>query len=1094
MRFLALLLAVVLLAPTFGARVDASPQRDEGLTRMLRQPDIHGDKIAFVYGGDIWIVDSTGGVARRLTSHPGQEQFPKFSPDGRWIAFTGEYSGTLQVFVISVDGGQPRQLTFYNDAGPVPPRGGVDNQIMDWTPDGKSIMFGAHRVGMSDRIGRPYVVPVEGGLETPLAITEAGNSVYSPDGQKIAYTPYSREFRTWKRYRGGRQPDVWIYDLATNTAEQITANAGNNMFPCWTGDAVYYASDRDRMMNLFAYDVKTKKTRKVTNHNDYDVLWASSGPGAVVYECGGYIYRYDTAKDREDRVPIRVLGDFPATYPYFKNVKDNIEAADLSPSGARALFAARGDLYAVPAKEGEIRNLTASEGVRERSPAWSPDGKWISYWSDRTGEYELYIRAQDGSGDERRLTTGEATWQYDPVWSPDSKMLAWSDKNQKLRYVSIDTGKVTDVDHSTRGDITTYTWSPDSKWLAYSKNAENNFSVIWLHSVAEGKNTQLTSGLTNDDSPTFDPKGRYIYFVSTRDFNLTFSNWEFNYIYTNPVRVYVGILAADGPALFLPESDEEKPKDDKPAMAAADKPKEEPKPAAGAASATPTVKIDFAGFEDRVRAIPGPSNTYRSLRGTNDGVLYLTGQGPGTRLELYNLEAKDKQTILEGVNGYVLSADGKQVLYARGNDFGIAPLRPGQKAGDNLLALDRMEKRIDPRAEWKQMYVDAWRTMRDWFYDPGMHSMDWRAVRAKYEVLLPYVATRQDLDYIFGELAGELGTGHVYVQPGDAKGVDRVDTGLLGAEIAAHPSGYVQITKIYPGENWQNDFRSPLTEPGVKVKEGEFILAVDGRSTREVKNFYELMQNKGEGFVTLLVNDKPDPAGAREQRVRPITKETNLRYLAWVAERRAMVEKASGGRIGYIHLPNTAIEGNRELFKNFYAQFNKEALILDDRYNGGGFIPDRMIELLDRPLLNYWVTRGAEPGPTPGVNNQGPKVMLTNPYAGSGGDALPYYFRKRGLGKVIGTTTWGGLIGLSGNPALVDGGTITVPTFRFLSTDGKWVVENEGVAPDILVVDRPDDLAKGKDPSLEKGIQVLLEELKANPPRKVTVPPPPKAN
>jgi tricorn protease len=1073
------------------------------LARLLRFPDVHEDKIAFIYAGDVWIVDANGGVARRLTTHKGLELFPKFSPDGKWIAFSAEYSGTRQVYVMNINGGEMRQLTFYNDVGPMPPRGGYDYQILDWTPDGKNVLFRGNRLPWGERMGRPFLVPIDGGMETPLAIPESGSGMFSPDGTKVVYTPIEREYRTWKRYRGGRAQDVWIYDLKANTTEKITDFLGTDNQPLWVGNTIYFTSDREHMLNIYAYDLKTKKVRKVTNHTDYDILWPSAGPKQIVYQCGGYIYRMDASSGKSERVPIQIFGDLPQTMPYFKNVRSNIETAGLSPTGARAVFGARGEIFTVPAKEGEIRNLTMTQGIREMNPTWSPNGRWIAYLSDRSGEYEIYLKNQDGAGEERRITTDGDIWRFPPVWSPDGKMLAFADKKQRLRYVAVDSGKVVDVDRATLNDITTYRWSPDSRWLVYTKVGENNLSSIWVHSLPESKNYRLTSGLTNDSDPVFDPKGRYLYFLSNRDFNLTFSGFEFNYIYTNPTRVYVAVLSNDGPALFLPTSDEEKANEEKsaekPPEKPAEKPAEEAKANSGAEAkavngvkpSDTVVKIDVAGFENRVRAIPGSPSNYRSLDAIASGVLYLVGTDT-VQLKLYNIDAKKEEVILEGINNYDISADGKKVLFQKGQDYGIASIQAGQKVTEGLLGLNKMELKIDPRAEWKQVFVDGWRILRDWFYDPGMHGVDWQKMRERYEPLVAYVGTRADLDFILGELGGELNAGHVYVSsaPPDPQQNDRINGGLLGAEIVAHESGYFRIAKIFPGENWQENFRSPLTEPGVKVKQGDYILAVDGRSTKEVKNFYALMENRANRVVSLLVNDRPELQGAHEEKVRPVSQEGNLRYLDWVQSRREMVERTSGGRIGYIHLPNTALEGNRELFKYFYPQVNKEALIIDDRYNGGGFVPDRMIELLGRTRLNYWARRGLEPTQTPGFSHQGPKVTLINGYSSSGGDAFPYYFRKMGLGKLIGTRTWGGLIGISGNPGFVDGGGISAPSFRFYSTDGKWAVENEGVSPDIEVLDRADLVAKGQDPSLEKAVEWLLEELKKNPPAKVKQPPP----
>lgn len=1118
-RYILLLFLILFgTSPAQSAAAAGPQQRGDGMARLLRFPDINGDMIAFVYAGDIWTVPATGGTARRLTSHPGIELFPKFSPDGRWIAFSGEYNGTRQVFVISVDGGEPRQLTYRNDVGQLPPRGGFDNMVLDWTPDGKYVLFRANRVPQSDRLGRPHLVPFEGGQEQPLSILEGGSATYSPDGQRLAFTPISNEFRGWKRYRGGQAPDVWIYDLQHNTAEQITNTRAQDMVPVWLGDTIYYLSDRDWTMNIFAYDTRTKRTRKVTNHTDYDVLWPSGSGDQLVFESGGYVYRLDARSGKEERVPIRVYGDFPDTVPYFRNVKANISTYALSPTGARALFDARGDVFTAPAKEGEVRNLTNSQGVRERAPAWSPDGRWVAYLSDRSGEYEIYVRPGDGSGEERRVTSDGDIWRFAPVWSPDSTMLVYGDKKQRLRFVNVQTGRTVDVDRSTTNDITNYSWAPDSRWIAYTKLGDNQFSEIWVYSLASGTARKLTGGMTSDTEPVFDPKGRYLYFLSNRDFNLTFSGFEFNYVYTNPTRVYIGLLAADGPAILLPTSDEERiktrevpltpppnPAQAPPPQGAKAQPAGQPAeqqaaPAATQAEAKPddrqaparpagAVRIDFENFENRVRAIPGQPSNYRHLTATPDGVLYLSGPG---KLSLYNLTAKAEQTIIDGIRDYDISDDGKQIIFQAGDNYGVAPLAAGQKPDAGLLKLEGMMMKVEPRAEWSQEYTDAWRIMRDWFYDPNMHGLDWPGIRAKYGQLVEHIANREDLNFLLTEMGSELMAGHVYTERGaDPPRVTRTDGGLLGAEVVRDPSGYFKITKIYPGENWHESFRSPLTEPGVKAAVGDFILSVDGRPATAVKNFYELLEGKGDRVVTLRLNSRPDASGSREERVRPVKSESNLRYLDWVQSRQALVARLSGGRIGYIHAPNTAAPGNRELFKYFYPQAKKDALIIDDRYNGGGFIPDRMIELLERKPLNYWSRRGTGTTSTPAYAHAGPKAMLVNGYAGSGGDALPFYFRERGLGRIFGTTTWGGLIGLTGTPSLADGGSLSAPTFRFLTNDGKWDVEGVGVDPDVEVVDAPDAMVRGEDPTLEAAVKYLMEELRRNPPRRPTPPAPP---
>jgi tricorn protease len=1089
--------------------------QSEGGTRLLRYPDICGNTIAFVYGGDIWLVEAGGGVARRLTSGEGEELAPKFSPDCKSIAFTGQYSGTRQVYVIPVDGGAPRQLTFHNDVGNIPPRGGFDNQVLGWTPDGRQILFNAHRTPYSDRNARPYLIPAAGGMEAPLAIREGSAGVLSPDGTRYVFAPIMREFRTWKRYRGGRAPELWIYDLKKNAAEQITNDPANDYMPVWIGDTIYFVSDRDKVggtyvNNLFAYDTKTKAVRRLTHHGDFDVYWPSSGDRKrVVYEDGGWIYLFDPVSGKSGRVAVRVEGDLPRTLPYFKNVTEDVDAMGLSPTGKRALLTARGEVFSVPGEKGEIRNLTQTPGVREVAAAWSPDGRWIAYLSDRTGEYEVWVRPADGSGEERRVTTGGDVWRFPLSWSPDSRKLAFGDTDNRLRWVDVASGKVTDADRSAHNSIQDYKWSPDSRYLAYTKVGETQLPSIWIYALDDGKARQLTGDLTAEGEPTWDPQGRYLYFLSNRDYNLTFSGYEFDYVYTSPTRVYVGILSKEGPALLLPESDEEPVKpEEKPAdseakteakaavQKAADEAQGE-KPDKVAPKPGVRVKIDFDGFEQRVRAIPGAPGNYQALSASADAVFYLRGSNPGgpgpQSLKMFSFRERKEETVLDAVAGYALSADGKKILYRqRGDVFGILDPRPGQKPGDGKLELDKLTLRIQPREEWRQEYMDAWRIFRDWFYDPNLHGVDWKAVRDRYAEEIPYMSNRADLDYLLGEIGAEISVGHAYVQPTEsAPGPKRVEGALLGAEIVADPSGYYRIDHIFPGENWHPDFRSPLTEPGVHVEAGDYILAVDGKTTKGVDNFYRLLEGKADQALTLLVNGKPSTQGARTETVRPVSKEQNIRYLDWVQVNRAKVDKLSGGRIGYLHLPDTAVAGNRELFKYFYPLSHKDAQIFDDRYNQGGFIPDRMIALISRPLLNYFVGRNGIASPTPQFASTGPKVALINGQAGSGGDAFPYYFKKLGLGPLIGTRTWGGLAGLSGNPALVDGGTLTVPTFRILTTEGKWAIENEGVSPDIEVVDAPDALARGEDPSLERGVKYLLDQLQKNPPKKIVVPPAP---
>jgi tricorn protease len=925
-------------------------------------------------------------------------------------------------------------------------------------------------------MGKYFTISIDGGFEVPLQIPEGGGGMLSPDGSKMVYTPIEREWRTWKRYRGGRAQDIWIYDLINNTTEKITDYIGTDNQPMWVGNKIYFTSDRTGTLNLYSYDLSSKQTETVTTFDDYDVIWPSAGENKIVYENGGYIYKYDPSTNKNELVPIKVFGDFPGTIPYTKNVKNNANWFEISPTGKRALLGARGDVFTIPVENGEINNITQTPGIREIDPVWSPDGKWIAYLSDRTGEYELFTKSSDGKGEENQITADGTIWRFEPVWSPDSKKLAFSDKNQKLWYVDVNDGNTIEVDHSDFNDITDYQWSPDSRWLTYTKGSGSQMSSIWVYSLDTKATTQLTSDLTSEFNPVFSKDGKYLYFFSNRDFNLKFSSWEFNYVYTNPTRVYAAALNNNVSALFQPKSDDE-------IVNGEDNKKTD--------TGEVVIKIDPENFENRIVVLPGSSGNYSSLRPTENGVLYIYRDDAGSKLKYFNAKDEKEVTVLEGVGNYAVSEDGKKLIYSMRGEYGIVDVKENQKNTDGRLDLSKLEMKIYPKEEWAEMYVDAWRLLRDWFYDSNMHGLDWDKMKEKYGQLVPYVATRMDLDYIFGELGGELSAGHVYVDWGDFERVERKEGGLLGCELEADPSGYYKIKKIFKGENWHSDFRSPLTEYGVNVNVGDYIIAIDGQEVKTNENPYKYLENKANVIVTLFVNNKPSKDEAREEKVKPITNEGNLRYLDWVNSRMKMVDELSGGRIGYIHIPNTAVEGNRELFKYFYPQTNKEALIIDDRYNGGGFVPDRMIELLDRQILNYWVRRGIEPVPVPGIVNEGPKACLINGYSSSGGDAFPYYFRERKMGTLIGTRTWGGLIGISGNPALMDGGSISIPVFRFLDTDGNWAVENEGVYPDIEVIDRADLVVQGRDPSLEKAVEVLLEELKNKPPKKIVVPPAP---
>lgn len=1077
---------LLVLILTLSISYNASATDD---ARLLRFPDINNNLIAFVYAGDIWTVNSNGGEARRLTSHEGLELFPKISPDGQWIAFSGEYSGSRQIFVIPSNGGVPRQLTWYNSVGVMPPRGGWDNAVLDWTPDSKQILIRSNRTSFGERQGKYFLVSLDGKYEKALQIANGGFGVLSPDGSKIVFTPVDREFRNWKRYKGGRATDLWIYNLKENTSEQITNFEGTDQLPTWSGDNIFFASDRDLKLNIWQYNTLTRETKQVTRHSEFDVMWPSGSGDQLVYENGGYIFRLNLQTGQSEKVKISINFDNPNLVPYYKNVKDDIHSFAVSPTGKRALFDARGDIFSVPAESGTTENLTETQGIREIYPAWSHDGKYISYYSDQTGEYELYLLENKKGAEPRQVTSGSSAWKYQPLLSPDSRYLLFSDRTLKLRLVEASTGKIIDIDHATVNEFRSYNFSPDSRWITYLKEGDNEMPAIWVYEISTAKKQQVTDGTFSDDNPVFSQDGNYIFFASNRDFNLEFSSFDFDYLYNNAKRLYAIALTPKSPKIFKGKNDTEPVKQEKAAAPSASakekKGKTSPADTASAAKKEVKVEIDFNGINDRITALPGEAGEYSIIGAAEDGLIYISGG----KLMKYNIAEEKDEEILDHAMTASLTGDGKMAIYRSGDDYGIIKLTPGQKAGAGKMKLDGLEMKIDPQKEWNQIYVDAWRIFRDYFYVDNLHGVDWPAMKQKYSALLPYVSHRADLDYILSEILSESNTGHSYVDWGDFEKVKRIDNGLLGAELTAdETAGRYRITKIYKGENWNSDRRSPLTEQGVDVKEGDYLISIDGKQVTTAENPYLFLENKAGKTVEIAVNSKPLADNARTSIIKPISSELELLYFDWVNQRRAMVDKLSGGRIGYIHVPNTSISGNRELFKGMYTYFDKEALIIDDRYNGGGFIPDRMADLLDRHTLVYWHQNGLKPGKSPAIANDGPKVMLINGYSSSGGDAFPYFFRKLGLGKLIGTRTWGGLVGISGNARLVDGGNISVPRFGIFDQDEGWIIEGKGVSPDIEVVERPEQMAKGVDPCVEKAVEVLLQELKEKLTKKVVVP------
>jgi tricorn protease len=1043
--------------------------------RLLRMPDINKDLVVFVYAGDIWTVSSSGGEAKRVTSHEGLELFPKISPDGKWIAFSGEYSGSRQVYAIPANGGLPKQLTYYNDVGDMPPRGGFDYITLDWTLDSKKILVRMNRTPHGPRRGKYFLVDLNGGMETPLQIPEAGGGTFSPDGNSIVYTPISREFRTWKRTRGGRAQDIWTYDLKKNISKRVTTFTGTDQHPIWYKNKIYFISDRALTLNYYSYDLETETLKKITDYTEYDVLWPSGHDGLVVYENGGWIYKLDLDTNKTGKISVDINFDNPNILPYFKNVKEFISrfGYGISPSGQRAVFDARGDIFTVPAEKGTIYNLTRTQGIREMYPVWSPDGKWIVYCSDKTGDYEFYL-LDPKTKKTVQLTRDHKIWKYPPEWSPDSKMLLFSDRNRELQILDIQSKQITRVDKGRWSAIDDYSWSPDSKWVIYTAAGSNRLTGIWVYSLEEKKTHRLLKNMYDNFSPIFSNCGKYIYFLSERDFNLdTFSSFEFDFVYHKTTRIYGIALTKDVPKLFEEENDVEEGK-------------KTPGKKFDPAKEKKSLKIDFNGIDTRVEVFPLETDDYRRIFDLGGKLLYFKENG---ELHLFDMKKKKNELVIKEIRGGAVSADNKKFLYRAEDKWGIIDIKPKQKVGDGVLKLDNLMKKIDPKIEWQQMYNEGWRIYRDWFYVENMHGVDWEKMREKYARLIPYVSHRADLDYIFGELVGELNVGHCYVNWGDFKRVKRLDTGLLGVELEAdRESNRYIITKIYEGENWNEATRSPLTEQGVDVKEGDYLIALNGCDVTVDENPYKFLENTVGKMIEIKVNAKPYAEGARTYLVKPIKSELRLRYMDWVSSRRKMVEKRSGGRIGYIHVPNTHIDGNRELFKGIYSQNDKDALIIDERYNGGGWTPIKMIEKLTHRTISYWHRRGLIPRSEPLFAIDGPMVMLINHYSASGGDNFPYWFRKRKLGPLIGTRTWGGLVGYGWSPGLIDGPSFAVPMSGIMGTDGEFIVEGVGVYPDngFEVYDRPEEIAKGRDPSIEAAVKYLMDQLKKNPPKRIT--------
>ncbi len=1050
--------------------------------RMLQFPDVSATHITFTYADDIWIVAKEGGTAHKLTSAKGTELFARFSPDGKQIAFSGNYNGNVDVYVMPSLGGLPERITYH----------GMADRLLDWYPDGHSLLFASSRKSGKQRFNQFYKVSNEGGLPEKLPLPYGEFGVLSPDGKSIAYTPKSRVFRTWKRYLGGMATDIFIFDLENKTAENITDHIANDELPMWSGNKIYFLSDRgdNQRNNIWAYDISTKQTRQLTDFDAFDIHFPSLGNHEIVFEAGGLLYLLDLTTEQYKPVNIKVVTDESTLMARNENVEKMIQNFSFSYNGNRTLFEARGEIFSVPTENGPVINLTQSPGVAERYPAYSPNGKYAAYFSDRSGEYELTIRDLEKPSPEKKLTSLGEGFRYTIFWAPNSKALAFIDKSMTIYVYDFDKDQTTEVDKQKwmyEGSLRNFTvsWSPDSRYLTYEKELDGRTTAIAIFDTKEEKVHQVTAGYYSDSNPVFDPAGKHLFFLTNRHFKPVYSDFDNTWIYPNATQIAAVTLTKDIPSPMAPRNDstvvkkEEEGKNDAKKDEKKDKKKSNPE--------TKAVKIDFDGFEQRLVILPPAAGNISNLQAVKDKVIFHRMPNDGSAEEKkpvvwFDLEEREEKTVVEDADAFQISADEKKILVQKEKAYSVVEVAPDQKP-EKKLPVSQLEMTVVPREEWRQIFTDVWRLERDFFYDKNMHGVDWHAMKNRYGALIDNAVTRGDVNYVIGELIAELNASHTYRGGGDGETAPNRPVGYLGIDWELHNGAY-RVKKIVRGASWDSEVRSPLDAPGLKIKEGHYILAVNGATIDVTKDPASAFEGLAEKTIELTVNDKPSLEGAWNILVKTLSDETRLRNLEWIEANRKRVDEATGGKIGYIFVPSTGIDGQDELVRQFYAQFTKEGLIIDERFNNGGQIPDRFIELLDRKPLGFFAVRDGNNWQWPPAANFGPKVMLINGWSGSGGDAFPDYFRKAGLGPLIGTRTWGGLIGITGAPTLIDGGNVTVPTFRMYNPDGTWFKEGHGVDPDIEVPEDPATLSKGVDVQLEKAIEEVMRLHQLNPPVK----------
>ncbi|HKI12613.1 MAG TPA: PDZ domain-containing protein [Candidatus Acidoferrum sp.] len=1064
---------------------------------LLRDPSVSKTQIAFSYAGSIWIASRDASDVRRLTTG-GHEGKPIFSPDGSQVAFNGDYDGTHGVYVVAAAGGVPRRLTYHPE----------DYSVECWTPDGKQIVFSSGRAAFASGVVQLFSVPVEGGFATQVPLARASEASLSPDGKRIAYVPTIHWQDAWKRYRGGQTKPIWVANLADSSIEaKIPRENSNDFNPMWLGDTIYFLSDRNGPVTLFAYDIKSQQVKQIVKNDGLDIKSVSATSDAIVYEQFGSLHLLDLKSASDRALDIQIVGDLAEVRPHFQKIEPKrIRFAGVSPTGARAVFGVRGEILTVPAEKGDVRNLTNTTNVVERDPAWSPDGNSIAYLSDESGEYALHIRDQSGLGEVRKIDLGNPhTFYYSPAWSPDSKKIAYTDKRLNFWYVDLEKKTPVRVDMDTYTDPANHpqmVWSPDSRWIAYTKQLRSHLHAVFAYSLEQAKSYQITDGMSDALFVAFDKEGKYLYFTASTNAALS-TGWLDMTSLQRPVtrNVYVAVLKKDQASPLAPESDEEKAKEtdktDKDKKPGSDKGKDTEKEKAKEEKPV-VVEIDAEDISQRILALPIPAGNYYGLFAGKAGVLYITegpqidpieydDSGPAMKVHKFDFKTRKTDQILDGVTAFQLSFNGEKMLYAKKDQWSIGPAEkpadgPAKPGEGGPLKLDSIEVYVDPRAEWEHMYSQVWRDERDFLYDPGLHGLNLEAIKKKYAPFLENIASRDDLNYLFTEMLGDITIGHMFVGGGDVPEPKRVKTGLLGADYSVE-NGRYRFARVYNGENWNPKLRAPLTQPGVNVKAGEYLLAVNGRDVRAPNDVYSFFEETAGKQVVLKVGPKPDGSGSRDVTVVPVDNEAALRNYAWIEANRRKVDELTGGRVAYVYLPDTYAGGYTNFNRYYFAQVGKEAAIIDERYNGGGDIADYIIDYLRRPLLSYWTMREGQDITTPIEAIFGPKVMIINEMAGSGGDALPWMFRKTGIGPLVGKRTWGGLVGHYTNPRdLLDDGFAGTPNLAFYTTNGTWDVENHGVPPDIEVEYEPKAVRAGHDPQLEKAVEVVMDLLKKNPP------------